>query len=244
MRRPLAFLISGVAAVSLGWPPSAAVRGAAPAPNIARPRADSAHLLWMEMRNVDLHIDPRNAMRIRSLRGQVVPTTPGIIAWLDQPPSFHIRATSGEVALDGEAITALLNEVAFNYPGAPIRNLRVTIENGSIVQRGTLRKGVDIPFQIWSVPVLQPDGRLKLHPDRMKIFGVNGTAVGSMMFRSSHDCVLFWTSYDSLFAGVHDMRTRRMSSPAYFERSIQSTMPPVERTTPSRAVGFASPARG
>src|SRR4051812_12952715 len=177
MRRPLAFLISGVAAVSLGWPPSAAVHGAAPAPSIARPRADSAHLLWMEMRNVDLHIDPRNAMRIRSLRGQVVPTTPGTIAWLDQPPSFHIRATSGEVALDGEAITALLNEVAFNYPGAPIRNLRVTIENGSIVQRGTLRKGVDIPFQMWSVPVLQPDGRLKLHPDRMKIFGVNGTAL-------------------------------------------------------------------
>jgi hypothetical protein len=182
MRRPLAFLISGVTALSLAWPPSAAIRAAAsgktpPAIASLPPRADSMHPLWMEMRNVDLHVDPKNAMRIRSLRGQVVPTTAGTIAWLDQPPSFHIRATSGVVALDGEAITALLNEVAFNYPGAPIRNLKVTIENGSVVQRGTLRKGVDIPFQMWSVPVLQPDGRLKLHPDRMKIFGVNGTTL-------------------------------------------------------------------
>ncbi len=84
-----------------------------------------------------------------------------------------MRTTSGTVALDGDAITALLNEVAFNYPGAPIKNLKVTIEEGSVVQRGTLHKGVDIPFQMWSVPVLQPDGKLKLHPDKLKIFGVN-----------------------------------------------------------------------
>ena len=81
------------------------------------------------------------------------------------------------MALDGAAISALLNEVAFNYPGAPITNLRVTIENGSVVQRGTLHKGVAIPFQMWSVPAMQPDGRLKLHPDRLKILGVNGLSL-------------------------------------------------------------------
>jgi hypothetical protein len=182
MRRPLSFLISGVIAVVLAWRPVTAVRAAMlhGAPSVhaaARPRSDSVHVLWMEMRNVDLHVDPRNAMRIRSLRGQVVPTVAGTIPWLDQPPSFRIRATSGTVALDGDAITALLNEVAFNYPGAPITNLRVTIENGSVVQRGTLHKGVAIPFQMWSVPMLQPDGRLRLHPDKLKIFGVNGTAL-------------------------------------------------------------------
>jgi hypothetical protein len=104
----------------------------------------------------------------------VIPTAVGTIPWLDRPSSFHVRATSGVVTLDGDAISALLNEVAFDYPGAPITNLRVTIENGSVVQRGTLHKGVPIPFQMWSVPKLQPDGRLRLHPDRLKIFGVNG----------------------------------------------------------------------
>jgi hypothetical protein len=181
MRRPLAFLISGVAVLSLAWPPSAAIRAAAsgktpPAIASLPPRADSMHPLWMEMRNVDLHIDPRNAMRVRSLRGEVL-TKPGAIAWLDEPTSFRIRATSGVVALDGNAISALLNEVAFNYPGAPITNLRVTIENGSVVQRGTLHKGVALSFQMWAIPELQPDGRLKLHPHKLTILGVNGLSL-------------------------------------------------------------------
>ena len=133
---------------------------------------DSA--LWMEMRNVDLRVDPTHVMHMRSLRGRVIPTRSDSIPWLDDPRSFRVRATSGTVALDGDAITALLNEITFNYPGAPIKHLRVRIENGSLVQKGTLRKGVDIPFEMWAVPELQPDGRLRLHPHRMNIFGVNG----------------------------------------------------------------------
>src|SRR4051812_45511732 len=60
---------------------------------------DASSTLWMDMRNVDLHVDSVNVMHVRSLRGQVVSTKPGTIAWLDDPRSFHIRATSGVVAL-------------------------------------------------------------------------------------------------------------------------------------------------
>jgi hypothetical protein len=181
MRRVSAFLLLAIAAVAAAWQQTSlaramGMRAPSSATHVtgATPAADST--LWIEMRNVDLHVDPTNAMRVRSLQGQVV-TKPGVIAWLDDPSSFRIRATSGEVALDGAAITALLNEVAFNYPGAPITNLRVTIENGSVVQRGTLHKGVAIPFQMWSVPAMQPDGRLKLHPDKLRILGVNGLSL-------------------------------------------------------------------
>jgi len=130
--------------------------------------------LWMDMRNVDLHVDPEHMMHVRSLRGEVVSNTPGAIPSLDHPASFHVRATSGTVALDGEGITALLNEIAFNYPGAPIKHLRVTVGNGEVEQQGTLHKGVDIAFKMWAVPVLQPDGRIKLHPNKLTILGVNG----------------------------------------------------------------------
>jgi hypothetical protein len=174
MHRPLALLLLVAVAAVYSRRPIPVARGSELRDAAAAVRhTGEDSLLWMEMRNVDLHIDARSAMRVRSLRGQVI-TEPGTIAWLDKPTSFHVRASSGLVALDGDAITALLNEIAFNYPGAPIRNLRVKIEDGSVVQSGTLHKGVDIPFQMWAVPVLQPDGRLKLHPDRMKILGVNG----------------------------------------------------------------------
>ena len=131
-------------------------------------------VLWMEMRNVDLHIDERQVMHMRVMRGQVIPTTPGATAFLDDPKSFHVRVTNGEVALSGDAVGALLNEIAFNYAGAPIRHLRVRIEKGQLVQKGTLHKGVDIPFEMWAKPVLQSDGKLRLHPDKLRIFSVNG----------------------------------------------------------------------
>ncbi len=180
MRRMLALLLTTVTAVALAWQQTslarAAVMRATSSTTDARAATVADSILWIEIQNVDLHINPRNAMRIRSLRGQVM-TKPGTVAWLDDPTSFRIRATSGVVALDGDAISALLNDVAFHYPGAPITNLRVTIENGSLVQRGTLHKGVAIPFQMWSVPTMQPDGKLKLHPDRLKILGVNGLSL-------------------------------------------------------------------
>ena len=134
--------------------------------------ADST--LWVEMRNVDLHIDARQVMHMRLLRGQVIPTTPGSIAFLDDPKSFRVRVTGGEVALSGDAIGALLNEIAFNYAGAPIKHLHVRIEKGQLVQKGTLHKGVDIPFEMWATPVLQTDGRLRLRPDKLHIFSVDG----------------------------------------------------------------------
>lgn len=174
-----AVLLLSVMAAAASWQPGAValtseVRALSSAADSVPSSASRDSLLWMEMRNVDLHIDVHNVMRVKWLRGQVLTTEPGSTAWLDKPASFRVRATSGLVALDGDAITALLNEIAFNYPGAPIKNLRVKIEKGSVVQSGTLHKGVNIPFQMWSVPVLQPDGLLRLHPDRLSIFGVNG----------------------------------------------------------------------
>ena len=139
---------------------------------LEREAADS--VLWMEMRNVDLHIDERQVMHMRVLRGQVIPTTAGTTAFLDDPKSFRVRVTNGVVALNGDAIGALLNEIAFNYPDAPIKHLRVRVEKGQLVQKGTLHKGVDIPFEMWATPALASDGKLRLHPDKLHIFSVNG----------------------------------------------------------------------
>jgi hypothetical protein len=100
------------------------------------------------------------------------------------------------VALDGDAIAALLNQMAFNYPGAPIKHLRVRIENGSMVQKGVLRKGVDIPFEMWAVPVLLPDGRLRLHPDRLRIFSVNG-------LKLTRRTAAVWQAYDVGYGSPH-----------------------------------------
>jgi hypothetical protein len=130
--------------------------------------------MWTTMANVDLRAGTRGAVRVRSLRGRVFETEPGRLPYLDEPESFGIEVTSGTVALDGEGLTTLLNERVFNYRGSPIRNLRVSIDNGQLLQQGTIHKGVAMPFKMWSTLTLMDDNRIRTHPTRLILLGVNG----------------------------------------------------------------------
>jgi len=126
------------------------------------------------MRNVELHIDEAHAIGIRELRGEVVRTSAGVPAALDDSKSFTVRVTGGTVALSGDALAALLNERVFAYRGSPLKKLRATIGGSQVVLRGIMHKGVDLPFEIASTPTLEPDGRVRLHPSRTRILGIDG----------------------------------------------------------------------
>lgn len=126
------------------------------------------------MRNVDLHIDATHFLSVRRLRGEAVSTRPDHPAVLDDESSFTLRVTSGTVALSGEALSALLNDHVFAYKGSPLRDLHVRTSGTQLVQRGIMHKGVDIPFEMTASLSLEPDGRIRLHPTKTRILGVNG----------------------------------------------------------------------
>jgi hypothetical protein len=148
------------------------------APPVPAPRDKR---LWIDMKNVDLHIDARQYIRIRRLRGEAVPTAPDGPAVLDDASSFNVRVTSGTVALSGDALGTLLNEFVFAYKGAPLSHLRVRTSGSQIVQTGIMHKGVDLPFEITATLSLEPDGRIRLHPTKTRILGVNGAKLLSAL---------------------------------------------------------------
>src|SRR5687767_9984856 len=131
---------------------------------------------WIEMRNVLLHIDDRGVIRIERLRGQVL-TDGGRPAVLDDATSFTIRVTRGTTRLTGDDLASLLNSVVFAYDGAPLKKLRARMEGNAVVLSGTLRKGVNLPFSITATPTLEPDGRVRMHPTRTRILGINGATL-------------------------------------------------------------------
>jgi hypothetical protein len=131
---------------------------------------------WIEMRNVLLRIDDRGVIRIERLRGQVV-TDSGTPAVLDDATSFMIRVTRGTTRLTGDDLASLLNSVVFAYDGAPLKRMRARMEGNAVVLSGTLRKGVNLPFSITATPTLEPDGRVRMHPTRTRILGINGAAL-------------------------------------------------------------------
>lgn len=132
---------------------------------------------WIEMRNVDLHVDEQGLLRIERLRGQVLTGECRCPAVLDDASSFTIRVTNGVVRLRGDDLASLLNNIVFAYRGAPLKKLRARFDGSAVVLSGTLRKGVDLPFSIWATPKLEPDGRVRMHPTRTRILGINGAAL-------------------------------------------------------------------
>ena len=161
----------GIASSGLSTPRGDGGRGAS-GPAAVRAAADGP--MWLEMRNVNLHIDETQAIGIRDLRGEVVRTRAAVPAALDDSKSFTVRVTAGTVSLSGDALAALLNEVVFAYHGSPLKKLRATIADRQVVLRGVMHKGVDLPFEIASTPTLEPDGRVRLHPSRTRILGIDG----------------------------------------------------------------------
>jgi hypothetical protein len=128
------------------------------------------------MRNVDFYVDPEVVLRIRTLRGTMRSKAGGPVVF-DDKRSFILHIDTADVGLDAHDLTALMNKYIFGYNGAPIKKVSVTIAGGAMRMTGRLHKGVDIPFDISAQVSATPDGKMRVHPTKTKIFGVDGDAL-------------------------------------------------------------------
>lgn len=126
----------------------------------------------VQMRNVDFHLGGDVVMHIADLSG-VMRGRGGIVDF-DNSSSFVTWVKAANVALDASALANLFNNHVFAYRGAPLRDIRIEIRDGQILQSGILHKGVDIPFKIRADVSLTPEGRIRLHPVDTDIFCVDG----------------------------------------------------------------------
>ena len=124
----------------------------------------------IEMRNVVLHVAPDAVLEVKWLSGRLRSASPHPPVFDDQN-SFSIEVEDGEVAVDTNSLTALVNR-AFDYKGAALSGLRLSFEGGHLVQRGTLKKGISVPFSIVASVSATSDGLLDVHPLKVKTAGV------------------------------------------------------------------------
>jgi hypothetical protein len=127
-----------------------------------------------EMRNVDLRVDETIILRIRYLRGQLLPTKSGAPAILDDNRSFILAIDSAWIRISGQAMGDLLNRYVFAYTGAPLRGLRISVEGNRLRQRGRMN---GMPFSILSDVQVTPAGELRLRPVKIKAFGIPVTSI-------------------------------------------------------------------
>ena len=132
--------------------------------------AKPAAPVGIEMRNVRLHVADDAILEIKWLSGRLLSTSSNPPVFDDQH-SFVMEIDDGEMAIDASSLSALVNR-AFEYKGAALSNLRVSFEDGRLMQHGTLKKGISVPFSIAASVAATSDGLLNVHPLKVKTAGI------------------------------------------------------------------------
>ena len=122
----------------------------------------------IQMRNVHFRLTRDIALEVRSLRGQLERTRPEIPVTFDDPDSFVVAVSRAEVAITPDALTNLMNSYVLAYEGAPIKHLNVTLQGQKLIQKGTIHKGVDLPFEMEGTLSVTEDGNMRVHADKIK----------------------------------------------------------------------------
>jgi hypothetical protein len=129
---------------------------------------------WIEVRNVDLHLNDRITLRVRSMHGEVFRTDSTRPTALDDAKSFRIRIAAGTVALTGDDVGALLNTIILAYPGSPLTDVHVRIVGGQLIETGVLHKSGTHNVELTGTVGMTPDGRIRFHVLRTHVAGING----------------------------------------------------------------------
>ena len=152
------------------FPPAAALV----LPDPAQVHSPSDTVTETAMRNVLLHLDDDIRMGVRELRGRMRDLSGHHVVVLDDKNTLMLEMTSGITYMSDRDLTLLLNRYVFGYPGSPLKNVSVEASGGQLIQRGIMHKIVDIPFEMTATLSATPDGKIRIHPTRMDICGIDG----------------------------------------------------------------------
>jgi hypothetical protein len=131
----------------------------------------SAPPVEVAMRNVDLHLAPDISLHIKHLRGRFVARGARQAPVLDDPGTYAVTVDTGEVAVDLASLNALMARTLKGHSN--VRSVQVSIDkDGTLRQKGSVKKGVPVPFDIKSSVSATPDGRIRIRSESVKGFGV------------------------------------------------------------------------
>lgn len=156
---------------------------AAPGDSVMESASSLLGVVTTEMQHMRMHLEPGIALTIRRLHGIVRSTDRTAPPALNDKQSMLIDIQAADISIDTVSLTNLLNRHVFGYPGAPFRNLRVSVQNGELVQTGSLKKGFWLPFRMRATVSATSSGEIRVHPIalsllRIGIFGLSNKLGG------------------------------------------------------------------
>ncbi len=124
------------------------------------------------MRNVRLHLAEGVVLAVRSLDGEFVSRANGRPPVFDDPQSYTLRVRSADLSMDARSLTNLLAQRGLASDDSPLRDARITIEDGALRVHGRLKKGISVPFSMTAALSAAGDGSMRLHATKIKAAGL------------------------------------------------------------------------
>ncbi|HET9364953.1 MAG TPA: hypothetical protein VFP71_08120 [Candidatus Angelobacter sp.] len=121
-----------------------------------------------QMHNVMYHYADNVVVHLRDVIGSLVPTKPGQMPIFDDKKSFTLQITAAEIAIDPQSLANVLNANVFSGKDSPLKDLAISIEKGKLKIKGKLHKKGDITFETEGQLSATPDGKIRLHSEKIK----------------------------------------------------------------------------
>ncbi len=122
----------------------------------------------IEMKNVNFRLASDIVIEVRKLRGELQRTRADVPATFDNSASFNVAIDSAAVALTPASLGALMNSYVLAYEGSPIKHVTLEIKGDRIIQKGTVHKGVDLPFEVEGALSVTAEGNIRVHAEKIK----------------------------------------------------------------------------
>ncbi len=119
------------------------------------------------MRNVMFYLTNKAAAHLEALSGELWPTGKNEMPVFDDKNSFEMRVFSGKVSITADALAEIVNSYMFARSDAPLKDISISIDKDRLLIKGKLHSKGDIPFATAGILSTTPDGRLRLHTEKV-----------------------------------------------------------------------------
>ena len=138
----------------------------------AKDEAKAEGAVATRMQNVMFHFTTTSAVHIKTLRGEIVPTGKNAYPIFDDKESFRVRVSGAEITISATDLASVLNSYVFAQAKSPLKLVTAEIMNGKLRMKGKLHDKGDIPFESDGVLSATPDGKIRLHTEKIKALKV------------------------------------------------------------------------
>jgi hypothetical protein len=134
----------------------------------------SGRAVKAEMHNVLFHLTDRSAALLENVSGELWPTGKNELIVFDDKTSFELHVADGTVSITPQSLATVMNKYVFVRDDAPLKDIAVEINRGKgqLIIKGKLHSKGDLPFETAGTLSVNPDGRLRMHTEKVKALHV------------------------------------------------------------------------